>query len=103
MRRILGIVLVVLLTGMGAAGGYFGAAAYVGARGSFAGMTHVCHMLQMAQTRQVITPQQRSAIVEQMLSGAARAAGDENAGGSALTVYLRGDCSQSVWQSIAKT
>ena len=46
MRRILGLVLVIVLTGLGAAGGYFGAAAYVGARGSFDGMSHVCQTLQ---------------------------------------------------------
>jgi hypothetical protein len=103
MRRIIGIVLVVFLTGMGAAGGYFGAAAYVGARGSFDGMTHVCHALQIAETKQIINRQQRSAIVEQMLSGAARAAGDESASGSPLTGYLKGDCSQSIWQSMTRT
>jgi hypothetical protein len=103
MRRILGIVLVIFLTGMGAAGGYFGAAAYVGARGSLDGMSHVCQTLQVAETKQVITRQQRSAIVEQMLNGAARVAGDESADGSPLTGYLKGDCTQSVWQSITGT
>jgi hypothetical protein len=102
MRRILGIVLVIVLTGMGAAGGYFGTAAFVGARASFEAMNHVCHTLQIAETRQIINPQQRSAIVEQMLSGAARAAGDENADASVLTGYLKGDCAQSVWQFITK-
>ena len=103
MRRILGIVLVVFLTGMGAAGGYFGAAAYLGARGSFDGMSHVCQTLQIAETKHIINRQQRSAIVEHMLSGPARDSGDESADGSALTGYLKGDCSRSVWQSILKT
>jgi hypothetical protein len=103
MRRILGLGLVIFLTGLGAAGGYFGTAAYLGARGSFDGISHVCQTLQVAQTKQIITRQQRSAIVEQMLSGPARAAGDASADGSALTGYLKGDCSQSLWQSIART
>ena len=103
MRRILGLVLVIALTGMGAAGGYFGAAAYVGARGSFAGMSHVCQTLQIAETKLIITQQQRSAIVEQMLNAAASAAGDESADGNPVTGYLKGDCSQSLWQSIART
>jgi hypothetical protein len=103
MRRILANVLVIVLTAMGAAGGYFGTAAYVGARGSFAGMRHVCHTLQTAETKHIITPQQRSAIVEQMLSAAARASGDESPEGSALTGYLKGDCTRSIWQSITRT
>jgi hypothetical protein len=104
MRRILGIGLVIFLSGMGALGGYYGTAAYLGARGSLEGMNHVCHTLQIAETQQIINRQQRVAIVEQMMRGVPQAAGDNSSSDSTgLIEYLKGDCSQSVWQATTKT
>ena len=40
-----------LVAGFGAAGGYFGSAAYLGARGSFDGINHACQTLQIAGGR----------------------------------------------------
>lgn len=103
MRRYLGIALVALLAGFGAAGGYFGTAAYLGARGSLDGMNHACQTLQTAESRQVITRQQRSAIVDAMMQETARASGDGNiAGANVLVDYLKGDCSRSLWDMMTK-
>jgi hypothetical protein len=103
MRRYLGIALVVLLAGLGTAGGYFGTAAYIGARGSLAGMKHACETLQTAEAKQVITRQQRGSIVDEMMREAAKASGDKGmAEANPLIDYLKGDCSRSFWETMTK-
>jgi hypothetical protein len=103
MRRYLGIALVVVLAGLGSVVGYYGAAAYVGARGSFAGVKHACETLQIAEAKQVITRQQRVSIVDQMMRKTAEASGDkEMAEANPLTDYLKSDCSRSVWETMTK-
>jgi hypothetical protein len=104
MRRYLGIVLVVLLAGLGAAGGYFGTAAYLGARGSFDGMKHACETLQIAEAKKVITRQQRASIVDEMMREAAKASDKEGTADAKVIVdYLKGDCSRSIWETMTKT
>jgi hypothetical protein len=103
MRRYLGIVLVVLLAGLGTVAGYYGTAAYVGARGSFAGMKHACETLQIAEAKQVITRQQRGAIVDEVMRETAKASGDKGiAEANPLIDYLNGDCSRSIWETMTK-
>ena len=103
MRRYLGIALVVLLAGLGAAVGYFGTAAYLGARGSFAGMKHACETLQIAEAKQVITRQQRGSIIDEMMRETAKASGDQRiADANPLIDYLNGDCSRSYWETVTK-
>lgn len=103
MRRFLGIALVAILAGFGAAGGYFSTAAYLGARGSFDGFNHACQTLQTAEAKQVITRQQRSAIVDALMQETAKASGDTLSDANFLVEYLKGDCSRSVWAAITKT
>jgi len=103
MRRYLGIALVVLLAGLSTAGGYIGTAAYLGARGSFAGMKHACETLQIAEAKQVITRQQRGSIIDEMMRETAKASGDERiAEANPLVDYLNGDCSRSYWETVTK-
>lgn len=102
MRRFFAIAFVLLFTGLGAAGGYFGAAVYVGARGSLEGMSLACHALQTAESRQVITRQQRAAIIDTLMQ-TAKGAGDEPIVDSPILIdYLKGDCSQSLWEAMMK-
>ena len=98
MRRYLGIALVVLLAGLGTAGGYIGTAAYLGARGSFAGMKHACETLQIAEAKQVITRQQRGSIIDEMMRKSGKKIGEAKA----LVNYLNGDCSRSFWETMTK-
>jgi hypothetical protein len=104
MRRYLGIALVVLLAGLGTAGGYFLTAAYLGARGSLAGMQHACVTLQIAETKQVITRQQRGSIADELMRDAAEGSGDKKIAEEAkrLVDYLNGDCSRSIWETRTK-
>jgi hypothetical protein len=103
MRRYLGIALVVLLAGLGAAGGRFATAAYFGARGSFAAMKHACETLQIAEAKQVITRQQRGSIIDEMIRDTAKATDDKRiAVDKVLVDYLNGDCSRSFWEAMTK-
>ena len=103
MRRYLGIALVVLLAGLGTVGGYFGTAAYIGARGSLAGMKHACETLQIAEAKQVITRRQRASIIDEMMRETAKASGDKGiAEANPLIDYLNGDCSRSFWETMTK-
>jgi hypothetical protein len=104
MGRYLGIALVVVLAGLGTVVGYYGTAAYLGARGSFAGLKHACETLQIAETKQIITRQQRGSIIDAMMRKTAKASGDEGiAEAGAIIDYLNGDCSRSLWETITKT
>jgi hypothetical protein len=104
MRRYLGIALIVLLAGLGTVGGYFGTAAYIGARGSLAGMKHACETLQIAEAKQVITRRQRASIIDEMMQETAKASGDKGiAEANPLIDYLNGDCSRSIWETMTKT
>ena len=98
MRRYLGIALVVLLAGLGTAGGYFATAAYIGARGSLAGMKHACETLQFAEAQQVITRRQRASIIDEMMRKSGKKIGEAKA----LVNYLNGDCSRSFWETMTK-
>lgn len=102
MRRVLVTALVLLLAGFGAGGGYFGAAVYVGARGSLDGMNHACLTLQTAESKQVITQQQRTAIVDAMMDSIKKA-GEDIVHDGVLVGYLKGDCSRSLWDTMTKT
>jgi hypothetical protein len=103
MRRYLGIALVVLLAGLGTAGGYFLTAAYLGARGSLDGMKHACVTLQIAEIKQVITRQQRGSIADELMREAAEGSDDKKiAEAKRLIDYLNGDCSRSIWETKTK-
>src|SRR6267154_71276 len=98
MRRYLGIALVVLLAGLGTAGGYFGTAVYLVGGGSLVGMKHVCATLQIAEAKQVITRQQRGSIIDEMMRKSGKKIGEAKA----LVDYLNGDCSRSFWETMTK-
>jgi hypothetical protein len=104
MRRYFGIALVIILAGLGTVGGYSGTAVYIGARGSFSGMKHACETLQVAETKQIITRQQRGSIVDEVMRKAAEGSGDENITEFQMLVdYLNGDCSRSIWETVTKS
>jgi hypothetical protein len=102
MRTFFGILLVAVLAVLAGVAGYYGTAAYAFARGADDGLFHACQTLEVAETKQILTREQRAAIATRMMGPAE--AGDE--GGAKIAEvfvdYLKGDCSKSVWSELVK-
>ena len=100
MRQFLGIVLVLVLAAIAGAAGYFGMTVYKDARGYFDGFAHACRTLEFAENKQVLSHEQRAAIVAFMLPGEKEEEGAESI--EPIIDYLNSDCSKSLWSVVTE-
>ena len=87
------IILLTIIGLVSASIGFFGSAAYVGVRGSLEGFADACKMLQVAETKGVLSKDQRATVISDILSKGKDDSKD-------IQAYLRSDCSQSLWKSL---
>lgn len=102
MRIFFGILLVVVLAVIAGVAGYYGTAAYAFARGADDGLFHSCQTLEVAETKQILTREQRAAIATRMMGPTEAADEGEAKIAEVFVDYLKGDCSKSVWPELVK-
>jgi hypothetical protein len=87
----LGTILVTILAVLGGIGGFLGSCGYFAYVGASKGMTTTCRMLQIGESKQLITHGQRTEMAKLVVPPGE---GDE-----ALIDYFMGDCSKSVFEA----
>lgn len=92
LRNYLGIALVLVLAGAGMWMSYWGTTIYLAARSGLDGLRLSCHILQTAETKAVITKDQRSIVIKEFLR---LGGGSDKSSNDQLIAYLRSDCSKT--------